>query len=419
MKKSRTISSIGLGTSIAILIGAACGGSGTNTEVGNLGGSGLGDPVVLDPGPPYVLGDPIRGLSGAETASFTDGKDTFNETENASNGLGPVFNGTSCSECHKQGAIGGAGNDLLLTRVTRIGGVENGVYSDLASVGGPVLQRRSLREFDPTYPYPGEVVPSQAKFVSHRITTPLFGAGLIEAIPTDTILARTKLKLPDGIAGVANRVVNIETGKSEIGRFGWKAQHSSLSVFAGDAYLNEMGVTSVFFPHENLPQGKAIVPGADIVADPEDHTDVAKFASFMRELAPPSPLPLTQIGKRGSDLFASTGCALCHVPSMRTGTSTIGALSQQPVNLYSDLLVHKMGSGLADGIIQGDAKGDMFRTAPLWGLRHRVLFLHDGRANSPEQAILIHGGEASNAVSRYVSLSQTDRRALLEFLSSL
>ncbi len=393
--------------------------------LGACGGSSFDSPFAIitlpdDPGAiPYKPGEPLRGLSGTDQVAFNGGFNAFLSPEDKADGLGPVFNGVSCSQCHLQGAIGGAGNDLQLTRVTRIGGIRKGIYSDLEDLGGPVLQARSLKEFDPSYPIPGEVVPSAAQFVSHRITTPLFGAGLIEAIPDATIVARTLMKLPDGVAGVANMELNPETNNLEVSRFGWKAQHSSLSVFAGDAYLNEMGITTPLFPAENLPQGHLIGVGLDVAGDPEDADDVEAFAAFMRFLAPPTRSVLSVNAKKGEVLFSQLGCANCHFPSMNTGPNSNPALDNKAVNLYSDLLVHKMGSQLADGIIQGKATGDMFRTAPLWGLSQRILFMHDGRATSYEAAIMAHGGEAEKAKQRFISTKQGDRSALSEFLNSL
>ena len=393
--------------------------------LGACGGSGFDSPfaIVTLPdnldGKSYKLGEHLEGISGTDQVVFNNGFNKFLTKEEKADGLGPVFNGESCAQCHLQGAIGGAGNDLQLTRVTRIGGIRNGQYSDLVDLGGPVLQARSLKEFDPSYPIPGEVVPPGTQFVSHRITTPLFGAGLIEAIPDATIVARTHLKLPDGVAGVANMELNPETNLVEVSRFGWKAQHSSLSVFAGDAYLNEMGITTPGFPNENLPQGHPIGVGLDVRADPEDDEDVLLFASFMRNLAPPTRAKLSVTGKNGEVLFSQIGCANCHVPAMNTGPNTNAALANKMVACYSDLLVHHMGSQLADGIIQGKATGDMFRTAPLWGLSKRILFMHDGRATSFGNAILAHGGEAEKAKQRFISLQSGNRDALIEFLSSL
>ncbi len=406
-------------------IAMGCGLSFTVFLLGACGGSSFDSPFAIitlpdDPGAPkYKLGDRLESLSGTDQVAFNDGFKAFLSSEDKADGLGPVFNGESCSQCHVQGAVGGAGNDLQLTRVTRIGGIRNGLYSDLEDLGGPVLQSRSLKEFDPSYPISAEVVPTGAQFVSHRITTPLFGAGLVEAIPDATIIARTNMKLPDGVAGVANMAFNPETNNVEVGRFGWKAQLSSLTIFSGDAYLNEMGITTPLFPSENLPQGHPIGPGLDVAGDPEDAEDAEAFASFMRFLAPPTRAVLSVNAKKGEVLFSQLGCANCHVPSMNIGPNANAALSNKDVNLYSDLLVHKMGSQLADGIIQGKATGEMFRTAPLWGLSKRVLFMHDGRATSFEGAIMTHGGEAEKAKQRFNSTKQGDRSALIEFLSSL
>ena len=413
MINRRKLIALGPVSAFALFLLGACGGSGVDSPFA----------IVTLPdnfnGTSYKLGDHLLGLSGTDQVAFNNGFNHFLTKEDKDDGLGPVFNGESCAQCHAQGAIGGAGTDLTLTRVTRIGGIRNGQYSDLADLGGPVLQARSLKEFDATYPIPGEIVPAGAQFVSHRITTPLFGAGLIEAIPDATIVARTHLKLPDGVAGVANTELNPETNLVEVSRFGWKAQHSSLSVFAGDAYLNEMGITTPGFPSENLPQGHPIGPGLDVKADPEDDEDVVLFASFMRGLAPPVRALLSVTGKKGEVLFSQVGCANCHVPAMNTGPNANPALDNKIVACYSDLLVHHMGPQLADGIIQGKATGDMFRTAPLWGLSKRIFYMHDGRATSFESAVLAHGGEAEKAKQRFISLQMGNRDALIEFLSSL
>ena len=373
--------------------------------------------AVQGPPPPPQLGGPIAGLSPADRTAFRDGQQEFLKRQTPQEGLGPVFNGVACAECHRAGGVGGSSPDLRVSRVTRIGAIVKGTYSDLTEVGGPLLQARSLREFFPNYPIPGEVVPKQAQFVSHRITTPLFGVGLIEAIPAATILARAASTQPDGVKGVPNMLTNPETGKSEVGRFGWKAQHSSLHVFAADAYLNEMGITNQLFPHENLPQGKVIPPGADIVPDPEDQgADVDILATYMRFLAPPAA---RIANARGAQVFDSIKCTACHMPSMKTGFSTNPALSNQTVSLYSDLLLHKMGPKLADGIQQGRAQGDQFRTAPLWGLAARSFLMHDGRATNVDQAIRAHDGEALASVGRYAKLGNADRQALMQFLNGL
>lgn len=371
--------------------------------------------------PPSPLGSPLPGLNQNDMQAFNQGRLEFGRIEGPPQGLGPVFNGRSCLECHGEGAPGGAGTNLGVARVTRVGGTVNGQYSDLVDFGGAVIQARSLREFIPNYPVPRENIPFQATFVSRRATTPIFGAGLIEAIPGQTLIDNANRPQPDGVTGRVNMVLNPLTGSLEVGRFGWKSQHSNLQVFAADAYLNEMGITSPLFPVENRPQGMPIPPGADQVADPEDNgTDVQAFTNFMRFLAPPAREgAMTLQIAAGEQLFSTIGCAVCHTPVLRTGNQPKAALSNKNVRLYSDLLVHDMGPQLADGVQQGQANGSEWRTAPLWGLRVRRFFLHDGRSQNIDDAIRRHGGEAQPATNRYVGLSQANRNALLAFLTRL
>ena len=376
-----------------------------------LGACGGVNPVLT------ALGGELPGLTRAELDLFSAGKEKFATVEDPDEGLGPVFNGRSCGECHLKGALGGAGNDLLLTRVTRIGVGSGGAYYDLPELGGPVLQRRSIQEIDPTSTVLPEIVPPGAEHVSRRITTPLFGVGLMEAIPDSEILKNIRTGDPDGITGVANYAVNPIDGRRAVGRLGWKAQVASLDHFAGDAYLNEMGISTPFFPDDLKPQGRVVKETA--TAPEDDGEDLGKFAHFMRLLAPPAPSAATATSLRGSQVFTRIRCATCHVPTLRTGSSAVASLANRSANLYSDLLTHNMGAGLADGIQQGSADGEHFRTAPLWGLRHRGFFLHDGRATTPEEAIGQHGGEATAAKRRFQELSPADRADLLAFLNGL
>ena len=370
---------------------------------------------------PVEAGAMLPDLTGVETQLFTAGKVVFTDNEAPSNGLGPVFNGVSCTECHAQTAVGGSAKDNLVAVVTRFGTLTNGQYSDMEARGGPVLQRRSVREFDAASPAAPEVVPPEAMFVSRRTTTPLFGEGLVESVDDDLLrsLADPDDVDGDGISGRLNIVANPETGAQEIGRLGWKAQISSLTVFASDAYHNEMGITSPIFPVENNPQGVAI-PDTDLVPDPETTSEeIGQFAGFMRFLAPlPTPPETPQIA-RGRQVFQTTACVSCHVPALATRANASKALSRKLVMLYSDLLLHDMGAGLADGIRQGQATGNEFRTAPLWGLSRRKFYLHDGRAATIEEAIGNHGGEASGVMARYARLSSDDRADLLAFLHAL
>jgi CxxC motif-containing protein (DUF1111 family) len=327
-----------------------------------------------------------------------------------------VFNGKSCAECHAVPSPGGSGSDLDVALETRIGTLVNGRFDPMEYTGGGLLQQRSIHCVEP------EVVPAETTFVSQRATTPLFGLGLIEAIPDSAILQRADPDDSDGdgISGRPNFVFNPDTGQTELGRFGWKAQVATVHQFSGDAYLNEMGITSPTFPHENKPQGQRIPRGCDTVDDPEDDgSSVNAFANFMRFLAPAPRRSITEQVQRGERVFSQIGCASCHVPTMTTGNDPVEALRYKQVHLFSDLLLHKMGPGLADGIEQGRAKGDEFRTAPLWGLSYRNRFLHDGGSKTIKNAILRHGGEAHKARNRFEGLDSSDHEALLVFLGSL
>ena len=364
------------------------------------------------------LTNPLPDLTDQEKDDFMAGLEDFLEVETVEDGLGPVFNAKSCAECHAVPSVGGSEPNVGMARETRIGRLFNGRFDPLdgsvsVNRGGGLLQQRAIN-------LPGchpqrEAVPAEATFVSLRNSPPLFGAGLMEAIPEATIVANASLN-----GGRPNRVFNPDTGTTELGRFGWKAQVASLHQFAGDAYLNEMGITNPSFPHENLPQGEPIPSGCDTVADPEDDgSGVTAFTNFMRFLAPAPRRPVTVQVQQGEHVFSEIGigCASCHVPTMTTGPNSVAALSNKPVNLFSDLLLHDIGTG--DGIEQGEATGSEFRTAPLWGLSRRDRFMHDGGSNTIEKAILRHGGEAQNARDRFGALSPADHDALLAFLDSL
>jgi CxxC motif-containing protein (DUF1111 family) len=286
-----------------------------------------------------------------------------------------------------------------------------------------------------------------------RIPTPMFGAGLIEAIPDSAILANmtadAQRKKPLGILGHPNAHiggnVNRSANDGTITRFGWKAQDKSLLMFAGEAYNVEMGVTNQLFPQE-----RDETPGCVLNATPEDTSsfsgtgrvnsatntavlsDIEAFADFMRMLAPPAPAPAPDSAstKRGREAFISVGCALCHTPSFTTGkaiasgaaTRSSAALSDQPVNLWSDLLVHHMGRDLADGIAQGSAGPDEFRTAPLWGVGQRVFFMHDGRTKDLLKAIEAHrsrDSEANKVIDQYDRLRREQQQDVVNFLRAL
>jgi CxxC motif-containing protein (DUF1111 family) len=366
--------------------------------------------------PPIRLGDPLRGLSAEQLEAFNEGLEDFVSPEAPESGLGPIFNGASCVQCHNGPAPGGSSS----VRVTRFGRVDNGVFDPLTQLGGSLLQRFAID------PAAREVVPPQANVVTDRLSTPLFGAGLIDAIPDAAILANAQRRKGDGIGGRAALVTDAASGTQRVGRFGWKAQVATLLAFAGDAYLNEMGITNRLFPEENAPNGdRARLAQFDRVADIEDavdpvtgKSDIDRLADFMRLLAPPARLAATASSQSGERIFGQVGCASCHQPTMLTGPSAIPALDRQTVALYSDLLLHDMGS-LGDGIAQVGAGMREMRTAPLWGLRARNPFLHDGRATTIDAAIRAHDGEAARVRDRYLGLTPDQQRQLRDFLMTL
>jgi CxxC motif-containing protein (DUF1111 family) len=401
-------------------------------------------------------------------------------------GLGPRFNSTSCASCHGQPAVGGSGvaiNPQFLftsngtapsddtpffitangpTREARFPfffnadgsanlNAPNGGVEDLFTVTGRSdAGTCSLQQppFDRA---------RAASNIIFRIPTPVFGAGLIENLDDSTLLINRLINLNNnfGIAGALNRNGNDGT----ITRFGWKAQNKSLHIFAGEAYNVEMGISNLLFtqdrplPEEEQRRGlPANCLNLGGIGYPEDNSnpaatpnaavldDVSAFANFMRTLAPPLPggvvlkgSPVTSMSiENGRDLFSAIGCATCHNPTVGTtqASSTtgplatgVGSLSHAPVNAFSDIEIHHMGTGLADNVSQGAAGGDQFRTAPLWGLGQRIFLLHDGRTKDLISAILAHdsnGSEADIPVDNFqFNLTPSQRQDVLNFLRSL
>jgi CxxC motif-containing protein (DUF1111 family) len=357
------------------------------------------------------IGDPFPGLTPDQQAAFDEGKDAFQEVERPRDGLGPIFNGTSCAQCHSNPAVGGDSNIVE----TRFGTTDKNKFDALGDLGGSLIQSQGIgRVGGCMFTFVGEVVPPEATIVTGRKTTPLFGLGLVDAVPDSTF---ENLRQN---GGKVNRVLDPVSRSRKIGKFGWKAQVSSLFVFSGDAYLNEMGITSPFFPNEQCPNGDcSMMAGCDLVADPEDNgDDVLAFTNFMTLLAPIPRGTITPSVTAGEVVFNRIGCAGCHVSSLTTGTSSIAALNQVTFHPYSDFLLHHMGA-LGDGIEQGKAAGDEMRTAPLWGLRFRSRFLHDARATTHPAAIEAHDGAAKEAAQAFGRLTAADRQALLDFLGSL
>jgi len=404
-------------------------------------------------------GDPIVGLTARQLEFFADAKTEFEAAEGVADGLGPRMNLDSCVGCHSQPATGGtspfvnpqvafASKDGGTDRVpfflrlngpvqqahfkfkpdgSRDGGVKNtATITGRTGAGGCVL---ALPDFDAA---------AATNNLVFRLPANLFGAGLIEHIPDRAILANqaanSAIKKHHGIAGRANHSTD-----GTISRFGWKAQNKSLLLNAALAYATEMGISNEMFPTEREEN-----PACQFATTPNDVTNteatgtpaglnaMEKFAFFMRFLAPPTPSLTTPGGAysigHGRDVFVKVGCALCHTLTLTTGNATVEALSNKPANLFSDLLVHKMGPGLADDIIQGQAQGDEFRTAPLWGLGQRIFVLHDGRTSDLLEAIQAHKSagnsqfgpsEANAVIHNFDKLDERHKQDLLNFLRSL
>ena len=364
-------------------------------------------------------GDPLPALTAAQLADFNAGRGEFTDIESAQDGLGPVFNGRSCVECHAIPAIGGSSRRT----VTRFGLRSGNVFDALASLGGSLIQEHGIgpREGSP-HLFRGEVVPQNANVVTRRRTTPLFGLGFVDATADADFFALAQLQSArrrDGIAGRVSIVENFSAGGSTVGKFGWKAQQPTLFQFAGEAYLNEIGITNPQFPNENCPNGNCAELAFNPRPDLNDTGDgVAALAKFMMMLASPPRATITSDVNQGEAIFDRIGCDECHVATLHTGASTIVALDHRTYHPYSDFLLHDMGA-LGDGIEQGAARGRDMRTAPLWGLRFTNVYLHDGRAQSVDQAILQHDGEARASHDRFATLSEDEKQKLRAFLQSL
>jgi CxxC motif-containing protein (DUF1111 family) len=428
-----------------------------------------GDPGVRSG--PYGAGGPLSDLTEFQKQLFEVAREDFEEVQSVRGtipdtelGLGPRFNLDSCAGCHSHPAIGGTSPFVNpQVEVAKKEGANNEIPSFIKK-DGPVREARF--KFNPDGTPDGGVhalftiagrddAPGcglhQPDFrtavarqnVVFRIPTPLFGAGLIEAIDDDALLANltahSARKQGLGIRGRANMKGRPNTSGNDgtVTRFGWKAQNKSLEIFAGEAYNVEQGVTNDLFPQERdeasaclfnaTPENRTNFDATDLLEVP---SDVVKFGLFMRFLAPPTPVSDTDTIVRGRRLFEDVGCAMCHTPTLHTGKRiAVEALQDKDVNLYSDLMLHNMGPGLADDISQGNAGGDEFRTAPLWGLGKRIFFLHDGRTKDLLEAIQAHAGsgggqqyppsEANQVVGQFNRLNEIDKQHLLNFLRAL
>ena len=447
-----------------------------------------------DPGPrggPPAAGSYYPGLTAYDQAYFAQALSRFQEVDSVSgtipgqpgSGLGPTFNGNSCAMCHAQPAVGGSSPGLASKQspvpnpqvaLATLNGARNALPSFITA-DGPVREARFIASTNGaadggvhglftiagrsdasgcTLAQPNFAAQMANHNVIFRIPTPVFGLGLVENTSDATLqanlAANQSAKASLGIAGLLNTSANDGT----VTRFGWKAQNKSLLVFAGEAYNVEMGVTNEVFPDE-----RSAVAGCVFNATPEDSTsvidpgttsvtvgtasamssDVVNFAAFMRLSAPPAATTSSASEQNGQSLFATVGCALCHSPSLTTAASIYTAMNGVTYHPYSDFAVHHMGSALADGITQGAAGPDQFRTAPLWGVGQRLYFLHDGRTSDLLQAIEDHqnpancpapppgsspppppcSSEANTVIAKFDNLTPSQKQDVLNFLRSL
>ena len=427
-----------------------------------------GQATVFDTSP-NAFSQPVPGLAREQELLFFVGNSFFNQnwvtapaSTTARDGLGPLFNARSCAGCHFKDGRGrpptaGETSTGLLLRLSRPGATPHGgplpdpVYGgqlqDQAIMGlaaegsiavtyeeipfefpdGQVveLRRPTYTIADPAY---GE--PATDMLISPRVANQMIGLGLLEAVPEADILA---LADPDdrdgnGISGRPNQVWDAAAGRVALGRFGWKANEPTVAQQSAGAFLGDIGITTPLFPDENcsdaVPGCQTADHGGAPAIEPDDFAKVVLYASSLavparRDWDDPTVL-------QGKALFTEVGCAACHTPTLTTGNHpTIPALADQTIHPYTDLLLHDMGAGLADGRPDFLAGGAEWRTPPLWGLglietvNGHTFLLHDGRARNVLEAILWHDGEAAAARDNFARLDAAQREALLRFLDSL
>jgi CxxC motif-containing protein (DUF1111 family) len=355
-------------------------------------------------------------VSDEERAPFLLGRAVFERLTAEEEGLGPLFNEVRCSGCHDVPDIGGS-SATTIQKATRW---EAGRCDLLEEEGGDNIQQRATRALVAAG-IDGEPLPEGANATARVVAPSLFGLGLVEAIPVATLAA---LADPDdgdgdGISGRTGR-----TAGGGVGRFGRKAGFATIDAFNDTALRFELGLTTPAHPREETVGGQPLPPGVDPTAEPEiGERGIRLLGEYLRLLAAPAPREPEDAEdeariRAGADLFRSVGCADCHVPVLETGAQPSPVLHRVPVPLYSDLLLHDLGPGLA-GVCGRDASPTEHRTARLWGLRHRELLLHDGRASTPREAIAYHGGEAAASREAFQALDPDDRALLLHFLASL
>jgi CxxC motif-containing protein (DUF1111 family) len=373
----------------------------------------------LDEADEEQLDVPLAGLTAAELDRFNRGRAVFSRQFVDLTGLGPSFNSAACANCHEEPSVGGTGDDLNEDVETHVSIVAGTTCDDLSSFGGAVIQHHTTALLQAAFPgYVAEKIPVEAgSAVAHRSTPMLFGFGLIDAIPASTIQALADPTDANG-DGVIGRP-SLANGK--LLRFGRKATDETLLGFNAGAFQNEMGITSSVAPKEQFLVGVPFPFPLEIsptVGAELSDADLALATDFVRFLRPPPQAKRNAAANDGRDLFSSIGCATCHVPSLQTGPSPVKALDKVTVAAFTDLLLHDMGPDLAD-ICRGNTLPSEFRTEPLMGLRFRERFLHDASAETLDDAVLQHGGEATRSRDRFAGLKASQRAALIAYLNTL
>jgi CxxC motif-containing protein (DUF1111 family) len=365
----------------------------------------------------YVDPQPLGELDDEQLDRYDAGAQLFFKEFGVDDGLGPVYNGRSCVECHLSPG-GGGGDDGKDHQVVVFGRSDfAGGFDPLASAGGPIRSERSVKGQLSSCDLQGEVEPKEANVKSHRQPPPLYGAGLIDSIPDEVIIKQIEKgakKDPGEVRGKANMI------DGRVGRFGWKAQYATLRQVVGQQMADQIGITNQVVGTEPAAARGAVPKACDPVKDPDDSgDDLAALTDFLTYLAPLGRGDVSSDGDHGADVFDSLGCVACHTPTLKTGSSQIPALNEKDVPLYSDLLLHDMGDLLADEVGEGQAGSTFWRTTPLWGLGERQRYLHDGRTTSLRQVIEAHAGEALAARARFRKLKSGDADDLFAFLRSL
>jgi hypothetical protein len=404
------------------LIVTSCDGSTSSDPSGAVAIAAEGTGVHTNPVVEAPAGfDNLNNGFCANQPAMDAARDAFSEIESFTDGIGPVFNNTSCISCHENPfSQAGTASQVTELRAGHFDGT-NFVEHPGGSLINDRANDRSIQEH----------VLSGYEVQTLRMTPSIAGDAFVEAIDSATLAAIANAQ-PAGQRGTVIQVPVVEaSGVLRVGRFGWKNQQSSLLSFAGDAYLNEIGITNRLFPTENTSNGTVVQGGAfDGKADPEDTAnDVDAFALFMRCMKTPPRGPINASVTAGETTFTQIGCATCHVATITTspagtvingGTFTVpAALGDKNIHPYGDYLLHDIASG--DGIVQNGGQGtrNMLRTAPLWGIGARTRFMHDGASRTVVDAIQRHGNQAAGARNSFDRLGATDAANMLAFIFSL